>query len=157
MLPTASRLTKNRLWLFLLCLTAVLSLPGKALAAQNINIDATNWWSYSGSLTTGSTYNITLSNRTFISGVWEPLCLPFNATKAVLDQAFGTDNYYLEAFDRFEGQTFFFKQMQQPAITAGTCYFIRTKSTVTGPVFSNVTVAMDNLTMWLHWATAPSN
>jgi len=58
MLPTASRLTKNRLWLFLLCLTAVLSLPGKALAAQNINIDATNWWSYSGSLTTGSTYNV---------------------------------------------------------------------------------------------------
>ena len=144
MLPTASRLTKNRLWLFLLCLTAVLSLPGKARAAENINIDATNWWSYSGSLTTGSTYNITLSNRTFISGVWEPICLPFNATKDVLDQAFGTDNYYLEAFDRFEGQTFFFKQMQQPATTAGACYFIRTKSTVSNPVFSNVTVALAN-------------
>ncbi len=144
MLPTACRLTKNRFWFVLLCLAAALSLPDKTLAAQNINIDATNWWSYSGSLTTGSTYNITLSNRTFISGVWEPICLPFNATKAVLDQAFGTDNYYLEAFDRFEGQTFFFKQMQQPAITAGACYFIRTKSTVSNPVFSNVTVAMDN-------------
>ena len=35
MLPTARWLTKNRLWVVLLCLASALSLPGKALTAQN--------------------------------------------------------------------------------------------------------------------------
>ena len=129
-----------------LLLTSIALLFSNLVMAQtNVTVDVTNVSSYSNPLTVGQTYNITFTNRIFYPGVWEFICLPFDASKATLDAAFGADNYEVQQFSELvDGNNFHFLKMETPQITAGVAYLIRTKSRVTNPTFNNVMVTLNS-------------
>ncbi len=119
--------------------------PNLVMAQTNVTVDVTNVSSNNIPWTVGQTYNITFSNRIFYPGVWEFICLPFDASQATLDDAFGIDNYEVQQFSELvDGKNFHFLKMETPQITAGYPYLIRTKSRVTNPTFNNVTVTLNS-------------
>lgn len=91
--------------------------------------------SYSG------TANVTLKGRTFTKGEWSGFCLPFDASKEVLDAAFGEGSYSLQAYSSFADNKIQFKKVT--AAVAGTPYFIYVKNTIEDPKFDNVTFVSD--------------
>lgn len=126
-----------------LLLTAVALLFSNLVMAQtNVTVDVTSVNSYN--IPMGQTCNITFTNRIFYTGVWEFICLPFDASQATLDDAFGIDNYEVQQFSELvDGKDFHFLKMETPQITAGYPYLIRTKSRVTNPTFHNVSVSLN--------------
>jgi len=129
-----------------LLLTSIALLFSNLVMSQtNVTVDVTSVSSYNIPWTVGQTYNITFSNRIFYPGVWEFICLPFDASQATLDDAFGIDNYEVQQFSELvDGKNFHFLKMETPQITAGYPYLIRTKSRVTNPTFNNVTVTLNS-------------
>ena len=91
--------------------------------------------SYSG------TANVTLKGRTFTKGEWSGFCLPFDASKEVLDAAFGEGCYSLQAYSSFADNKIQFTKVT--AATAGTPYFIYLNKTMEDPKFNNVTFVSD--------------
>ena len=82
---------------------------------------------------------MTLKGRTFNAGEWTGLCLPFDASKEVLDAAFGEGEYNVQAFKSVEGNNINFEKVTE--VKAATPYFIKVKNTVENPIFQNVTFA----------------
>lgn len=101
-----------------------------------------NGWnvSYSG------TANVTLKGRTFTKGEWSGFCLPFDASKEVLDKALGEGCYSLQKFSSYADDIIHFKKTT--AAVAGTPYFIYVNKTVEDPKFDNVTFVSDIGLTW---------
>lgn len=91
--------------------------------------------SYSG------TANVTLKGRTFTKGEWSGFCLPFDASKEVLDAAFGEGCYSLQKFSSYADNKILFKKVTEAV--GGTPYFIYVNKTVENPKFDNVTFVSD--------------
>lgn len=83
--------------------------------------------------------NVTLKGRTFTADEWTGFCLPFDASKDVLDAAFGEGLYNIQAFKSVEGNNINFKKVTE--VKAATPYYIKVKNTVENPTFQNVTFA----------------
>ena len=97
-----------------LLLTSIALLFSNLVMSQtNVTVDVTSVSSYNIPWTVGQTYNITFSNRIFYPGVWEFICLPFDASQATLDDAFGIDNYEVQQFSELvDGKNFHFLKME---------------------------------------------
>lgn len=122
---------KMRVWLMLLFLLGGI---GAFATDVEFNVALEGWnVSYSG------TANVTLKGRTFTAGEWTGFCLPFDASKEVLDAAFGEGLYNIQAFKSVEGNNINFEKVTE--VKAATPYFIKVKNTVENPTFQNVTFA----------------
>ena len=93
-------------WVALLLTMLTVCLSASA-ADLTINAKA---WEIGGQV--GSTYDVTISNRTYAAGQWDMICLPFDASTSVLDAAFGSGNYTIQEFDALDGTKFKFKLME---------------------------------------------
>ena len=129
-------------------LIAMMSIVG-AWGQTDKTIDVKNVWSdyyYSeNGLTKGNVYNIKINNRSFAKNSWQFLSLPFEATKSILDDAFGEGNYELQEFDQLDGVTFKFKKMATPSMTTAKPYVIKMlNNAVENPVFKNVTLTANS-------------
>lgn len=119
-------------------LLLLLFLGGIGAYADDVEFDvASDGWnvSYSG------TANVTLKGRTFTKGEWSGFCLPFDASKEVLDKALGEGCYSLQKFSPDADDIIHFKKTT--AADAGTPYFIYVNKTVENPKFDNVTFVSD--------------
>lgn len=124
-----------RMYLLLLLL-----LGGIGAYADDVEFDVTG-------ITGGKNYpsefpginNVTLKGRTFTAGEWTGFCLPFDASKDVLDAAFGEGLYNIQAFKSVEGNNINFEKVTE--VKAATPYYIKVKNTVENPTFQNVTFA----------------
>lgn len=124
-----------RMYLLLLLL-----LGGIGAYADDVEFDVTG-------ITSGKNYpsefpginNVTLKGRAFTAGVWTGFCLPFDASKDVLDAAFGEGLYNIQAFKSVEGNNINFEKVTE--VKAATPYYIKVKNTVENPTFQNVTFA----------------
>lgn len=124
-----------RMYLLLLLL-----LGGIGAYADDVEFDVTG-------ITSGKNYpsefpginNVTLKGRAFTAGVWTGFCLPFDASKDVLDVAFGEGLYNIQAFKSVEGNNINFEKVTE--VKAATPYYIKVKNTVENPTFQNVTFA----------------
>lgn len=133
---------KMRVWLMLLFL-----LGGIGAFAANVEFDVT-------SLTWGKNYStefpginhVTLKGRIFTAGEWTGFCLPFDASKEVLDAAFGEGEYNVQAFKSVEGNNINFKKVTD--VKAATPYYIKVNTTKENPIFQNVTFASDVNDQW---------
>ncbi len=114
-----------------------------SVSADDLTIDA-NAWSINGQV--GVTYDATITNRTYAAGQWDIICLPFDASGAVLDGAFGEGNYTIQAFDALDGAKFQFKLMETPSLSAGYAYFIKVNNEVVNPKFTGVELLMNSET-----------
>lgn len=129
------RLTKMREWLLFLFL-----LSGIGAKAADVEFDVTSLaWGKNYSTEFPGTNHVTLKGRTFNAGEWTGLCLPFDASKEVLDAAFGEGEYNVQAFKSVEGNNINFEKVTE--VKAATPYFIKVKNTVENPIFQNVTFA----------------
>ena len=127
-----------RMYLLLLLL-----LGGIGAYADDVEFDVTSNGrnvSYSG------TANVTLKGRTFTKGEWSGFCLPFDASKEVLDKALGEGCYSLQKFSSYADDIIHFKKTT--AAVAGTPYFIYVNKTVEDPKFDNVTFVSDIGLTW---------
>lgn len=123
--------TRMRVWLLLLFLLGGI---GAFAADVEFKVTSTGWdVSYSG------TADVTLKGRTFTAGEWTGFCLPFDASKEVLDAAFGEGSYNIQAFKSVEGNNINFEKVTE--VKAATPYYIKVKNTVENPTFQNVTFA----------------
>lgn len=122
-----------RMYLLLLLL-----LGGIGAYADDVEFDVA---SAGGSTAFSGTANVTLKGRTFIKGEWSGFCLPFDASKEVLDKALGEGCYSLQKFSSYADDIIHFKKTT--AADAGTPYFIYVNKTVENPKFDNVTFVSD--------------
>lgn len=124
---------KMRVWLMLLFLLGGI---GAFAAEAEFNVAFDGWGvSYSG------TADVILKGRTFTAREWSGFCLPFDASKEVLDAALGEGNYSLQEYDSFADNVISFKKVT--AATAGVPYFVYVKNYVENPKFVNVTFVSD--------------
>lgn len=129
------RLTKMREWLLFLFL-----LSGIGAKAADVEFDVTSLaWGKNYSTEFPGTNHVTLKGRTFNAGEWTGLCLPFDASKEVLDAAFGEGEYNVQAFKSVEGNNINFEKVTD--VKAATPYYIKVNNTVENPTFQNVTFA----------------
>lgn len=129
------RLTKMREWLLFLFL-----LSGIGAKAADVEFDVTSLaWGKNYSTEFPGTNHVTLKGRTFNAGEWTGLCLPFDASKEVLDAAFGEGSYNVQAFKTVEGNNINFEKVTD--VKAATPYYIKVNNTVENPTFQNVTFA----------------
>ncbi len=119
-------------------LLLLLFLGGIGAYADDVEFDVT---SAGGSTAFSGTANVTLKGRTFIKGEWSGFCLPFDASKEVLDKALGEGCYSLQKFSSYADDIIHFKKTT--AAVAGTPYFIYVNKTVEDPKFDNVTFVSD--------------
>jgi len=81
--------------------------------------------------------NVTYSGRTFTSGVWNALVLPFSVSRTQLQKVFG-NNVDVLHLDKTTAHSMEFKRHWYPMIVAGTPILIKSSETVTSPVFTGV-------------------
>lgn len=125
--------TRMRVWLMLLFL-----LGGIGAFAADFDVTGITWGKNYPSEFPGIN-NVTLKGRTFTAGEWTGFCLPFDASKEVLDAAFGEGLYNIQAFKSVEGNNINFEKVTE--VKAATPYYIKVKNTVENPTFQNVTFA----------------
>ena len=121
----------------LLTIFAAFFVFGNVFAQTSKTINAGEVWNYND-FTIGESYTITYNNKSFAANTWEFIGLPFDASKAVLDETFGENNYQIQQFNSMDGNTFVFKAMETPSITAGYPYLIKVTEAVSNPEFANV-------------------
>lgn len=113
------RLTKMREWLLFLFL-----LSGIGAKAADVEFDVTSLaWGKNYSTEFPGTNHVTLKGRTFNAGEWTGLCLPFDASKEVLDAAFGEGSYNVQAFKTVEGNNINFEKVTE--VKVATPYLLR--------------------------------
>lgn len=107
---------------------------------KSLTIDASSTyfslWDYLGKIC-----NVTLSNRTFTSGKWNPICLPFTLTYEQLKTTFGNDVQLLE-YSGFLAGAMRFAAAPDTRLVAGMPYLLKfSGSNVENPSFSKVCVS----------------
>lgn len=97
------------------------------------NTDAIN------KLEVGKQYNVTLNNRTFGSGRWYSVVLPFSVSQKQMKSVFGPDVKVLHYSDVEGTDLNLFEHFYQ-MIVGGTPVLVKPSQDVTNPVFKNVTL-----------------
>ena len=97
------------------------------------NTDAIN------ELEVGKQYNVTLNNRTFRSGRWYSVVLPFSVSQKQMKDVFGKDVKVLHYSDVTGTDLNLFEHFYQ-MIVGGTPVLVKPSQEVTNPVFNNVTL-----------------
>lgn len=90
-------------------------------------------------LTEGKQYNVTLNNRTFGSGKWYALVLPFSVSQKQMKSVFGNDVKVLHYKD-VTGSTLNLIEHYYQMIVGGTPVLVKPSKEVKNPVFNNVTL-----------------
>lgn len=103
------------------------------LDGNDNNTDAIN------KLEVGKQYNVTLNNRTFRSGRWYSVVLPFSVSQKQMKDVFGKDVKVLHYSDVEGTDLNLFEHFYQ-MIVGGTPVLVKPSKEVTNPVFSNVTL-----------------
>ena len=81
------------------------------------------------------------TKRTLTGGIWNTLCLPFDVTKATMEQALGANqDIQMCTYSSYANEEMTFSDATESTITAGTPFLIKLNSTVTDPTFQTVTV-----------------
>ena len=104
------------------------TLNGKADNASTIN-----------GLTEGNQYNVTLKNRSFGSGKWYALVLPFSVSQKQMKRVFG-DGVKVLHYNNVTGSTLNLFEHYYQMIVGGTPVLVKPSQNVTDPVFNNVTL-----------------
>ena len=109
-------------------------------SATNVTLDgnADNASTIDG-LTEGNQYNVTLKNRTFGSGKWYALVLPFSVSQKQMKDVFGNDVKVLH-YNDVTGTTLNLTEHFYQMIVGGTPVLVKPSQNVTNPVFNNVTL-----------------
>lgn len=97
------------------------------------NTDAIN------KLEVGNQYNVTLKNRTFRSGRWYSVVLPFSVSQKQMKDVFGNGVKVLHYSDVTGTDLNLFEHFYQ-MIVGGTPVLVKPSQEVTNPVFKNVTL-----------------
>lgn len=84
-------------------------------------------------------YNVTLNNRTFRSGRWYSVVLPFSVSQKQMKDVFGNDVKVLHYSDVEGTDLNLFEHFYQ-MIVGGTPVLVKPSQKVTNPVFNNVTL-----------------
>ena len=122
-------------------------LGGMAAFADDVEFDVTGLaWGTNYSAKYPGTNNVTLKGRTFVANEWTGLCLPFDASKEVLDEAFGKDMYNIQSFKSMEQNNIYFGKVTD--VKSATPYFIKVKKDVSEPIFKGVTFVSAVDTEW---------
>ena len=103
------------------------------LNGNDNNTDAIN------KLEVGKQYNVTLNNRTFRSGRWYSVVLPFSVSQKQMKSVFGPDVKVLHYSDVEGTDLNLFEHFYQ-MIVGGTPVLVKPSQEVTNPVFNNVTL-----------------
>lgn len=90
-------------------------------------------------LEVGKQYNVTLNNRTFRSGRWYSVVLPFSVSQKQMKDVFGKDVKVLHYSDVEGTDLNLFEHFYQ-MIVGGTPVLVKPSQEVTNPVFYNVTL-----------------
>lgn len=90
-------------------------------------------------LTVGNQYNVTLKNRTFRSGRWYSVVLPFSVSQKQMKDVFGNGVKVLHYSDVTGTDLNLFEHFYQ-MIVGGTPVLVKPSQEVTNPVFKNVTL-----------------
>ena len=90
-------------------------------------------------LTVGKQYNVTLNNRTFRSGRWYSVVLPFSVSQKQMKSVFGDGVKVLHYSDVTGTDLNLFEHFYQ-MIVGGTPVLVKPSVAVTNPVFKNVTL-----------------
>ncbi|WP_370756773.1 hypothetical protein [Prevotella pectinovora] len=90
-------------------------------------------------LTVGNQYNVTLKNRTFRSGRWYSVVLPFSVSQKQMKDVFGNGVKVLHYSDVTGTDLNLFEHFYQ-MIVGGTPVLMKPAKDVTNPVFKNVTL-----------------
>lgn len=90
-------------------------------------------------LEVGKQYNVTLNNRTFRSGRWYAVVLPFSVSQKQMKSVFGNDVKVLHYSDVDGTDLNLFEHFYQ-MIVGGTPVLVKPSQEVTNPVFNNVTL-----------------
>ena len=109
-------------------------------SATNVTLDgnADNASTIDG-LTEGNQYNVTLKNRTFGSGKWYALVLPFSVSQKQMKEVFGNEVKVLH-YNNVTGSTLNLFEHYYKMIVGGTPVLVKPSKDVTNPVFENVTL-----------------
>lgn len=79
--------------------------------------------------------------RTLTGAIWNTLCLPFDVTKATMEQALGENqDIQMCTYSSYANEVMTFADATETTITAGTPFLIKLNSTVTDPTFQTVIV-----------------
>lgn len=113
--------------------------------AENVTLDgkADNTTTING-LKEGKQYNVTLNNRTFRSGRWYSVVLPFSVSQKQMKSVFGPDVKVLHYSDVTGTDLNLFEHFYQ-MIVGGTPVLVKPSKEVTNPVFSNVTLTSETV------------
>ena len=90
-------------------------------------------------LTVGNQYNVTLNNRTFRSGRWYSVVLPFSVSQKQMKTVFG-DGVKVLHYNDVDGTDLNLFEHFYQMIVGGTPVLVKPSKDVTNPKFSNVTL-----------------
>ena len=109
-------------------------------AATNVTLDGNaNNTDAINELEVGKQYNVTLNNRTFRSGRWYSVVLPFSVSQKQMKSVFGDGVKVLHYSDVTGTDLNLFEHFYQ-MIVGGTPVLVKPSQKVTNPVFYNVTL-----------------
>lgn len=108
--------------------------------AENVTLDGNaNNTDAINELEVGKQYNVTLNNRTFRSGRWYSVVLPFSVSQKQMKDVFGKDVKVLHYSDVEGTDLNLFEHFYQ-MIVGGTPVLVKPSQEVNNPVFKNVTL-----------------
>ena len=109
-------------------------------SAEDVTLDGkTNNTDAINGLTEGNQYNVTLNNRSFRSGRWYALVLPFSVSQRQMKTVFGNDVKVLH-YNNVTGTTLNLFEHFYQMIVGGTPVLVKPSVDVNSPVFNNVTL-----------------
>ena len=95
-------------------------------------------------LTVGKQYNVTLNNRTFRSGRWYSVVLPFSVSQKQMKTVFG-DGVKVLHYNDVDGTDLNLFEHFYQMMVGGTPVLVKPSKEVTNPVFSNVTLTSETV------------
>lgn len=122
---------------YLLSLLLIITAATRCFAVDDVTLDVTNRWAYDN-LNTEGTYHVTLMNRSFVADEWDIICFPFSVDENGMKSVFGDDFVLCEPSGVVNNTFKFTSLTTSRSITAGKPYLIKSKNTVSNPVFNNV-------------------
>lgn len=112
---------------------------------QKVTLDGSaNNTSTINGLIVGNQYNVTLKNRSFGSGKWYALVLPFSVSQKQMKEVFGDEVKVLH-YNNVTGSTLNLFEHYYQMIVGGTPVLVKPAKNVTDPVFNNVTLTSQNV------------
>lgn len=114
--------------------------PDPSYSAEDVTLygNANNKTTIDG-LTEGNQYNVTLNNRSFYSGKWYAVVLPFSVSQKQMKSVFG-DGVKVLHYNNVTGTTLNLFEHYYQMIVGGTPVLVKPSKDVQNPVFNNVTL-----------------